>query len=115
MVTKSTRPHPFRPSIAVVAWCLVTMVVAPAPSALAQPKAVDLPTLKRAINTQVRAAKRVAPDTGVHVVALDGEEIYGYSADTSRILASNTKLFTTALAFHHLETLQERAPYLATR
>ena len=60
---------------------------------------VDLGALKSAVNAQVSAARRVAPAMGIHVVeASSGREVYGYNSSTKRILASNTKLFTSAAA-----------------
>lgn len=45
----------------------------------------------------------MAPASGVHVVSLpDGETVWGREPDTPRILASNTKLFTTAAALDWL-------------
>ncbi|MEO1083300.1 MAG: D-alanyl-D-alanine carboxypeptidase/D-alanyl-D-alanine-endopeptidase, partial [Acidobacteriota bacterium] len=60
-------------------------------------------TLKRSINAEVRAAKSAAGEVGVHVMAVeDGREIYAYRAERTHILASNTKLFTSAAALDHL-------------
>lgn len=48
-------------------------------------------------------ALRSSPAFGVNVVDVDtGEAVYGYQADTPRVLASNTKLFTTAAALDAL-------------
>lgn len=59
----------------------------------------DLAALKSAVNAQVAAARQVAPAMGVHIVeAKSGREVYGYNPATKRILASNTKLFTSAAA-----------------
>jgi len=56
-----------------------------------------------ALDEQVRAAYGVAPAIGVHVVELGtGEPVYAWSADEQRIIASNTKLFTTAAALDAL-------------
>jgi D-alanyl-D-alanine carboxypeptidase/D-alanyl-D-alanine-endopeptidase (penicillin-binding protein 4) len=61
------------------------------------------PGLRRAVNDQVAAARRVAPELGVSVVdAASGETAYSFNPDTPRILASNTKLFTTAAALDRL-------------
>lgn len=68
----------------------------------AQTATAPLAELKRAVNSQVRAAKQHARQVGVHVVAVDdGREIYAYRADLEHILASNTKLFTSAAALDH--------------
>lgn len=58
---------------------------------------------RTAINAQVSAARRVSPDLGVHVVELaSGETVYSFNPDTRRIIASNTKLLTTAAALDRL-------------
>lgn len=63
----------------------------------------SLTALKRSINAEVRAAKSAAGEVGVHVMAVeDGREIYAYRAERTHILASNTKLFTSAAALDHL-------------
>jgi serine-type D-Ala-D-Ala carboxypeptidase/endopeptidase (penicillin-binding protein 4) len=55
--------------------------------------------LSGALTQQVQAALRTAPGLGVHVVDLQsGASVYGYAPDELRVLASNTKLFTTAAA-----------------
>ena len=56
------------------------------------------PSFSPSVNAQVAAAKRTAPEIGVHIVEVStGESVYSYNADTRRIIASNTKLLTTAL------------------
>jgi len=56
-----------------------------------------------AVNRAVRDARAVAPAIGVHVARLaDGETVYSYRADELRIVASNTKLATTAAALDRL-------------
>lgn len=53
--------------------------------------------LHNALQVQVAQALRVTSALGVHVVDLDtGESVYGYNPDEPRVIASNTKLFTTA-------------------
>lgn len=70
-------------------------------AALAQP-APDR-TLNRAINEEVRRALQAAPELSVLVTELaSGDPIYSYRADELRIVASNTKLLTTAAALHYL-------------
>jgi serine-type D-Ala-D-Ala carboxypeptidase/endopeptidase (penicillin-binding protein 4) len=55
------------------------------------------PSLYRAVEAQVGQALRVTAALGVHVVDLDtGETVYAYNPDEPRVIASNTKLFTTA-------------------
>ncbi len=55
------------------------------------------------VNAQVAAARQVAPDLGVHVVELlSGKAVYSYNPETRRILASNTKLVTSAAALDRL-------------
>jgi D-alanyl-D-alanine carboxypeptidase/D-alanyl-D-alanine-endopeptidase (penicillin-binding protein 4) len=61
------------------------------------------PELRTAVNTEVAAARRVAPELGVHIVELaSGETVYSFNPDTPRILASNTKVVTTAAALDRL-------------
>jgi len=51
----------------------------------------------------VETARRAAPALGVHVVDIASDEtVYEYEADELRIIASNTKLFTTATALDSL-------------
>lgn len=52
---------------------------------------------------EVARALRSSSALGINVVDVDtGEVVYGYQADTPRIVASNTKLFTTAAALDAL-------------
>lgn len=61
------------------------------------------PTLNRAINLEVRRALQASPELAVLVADVaTGEPIYSYRADELRIVASNTKLVTTAAALHYL-------------
>ncbi len=56
--------------------------------------------LRTGLNESVKAARQVSRAMSVQVVELgSGEEIYSYNADEPRIIASNTKLLTTAAAF----------------
>jgi len=60
----------------------------------------DVPSLLvLGLETEVSAALRNAPASGVVVVRIeDGQEVFAYQAEVPRILASNTKLLTTAAA-----------------
>jgi D-alanyl-D-alanine carboxypeptidase/D-alanyl-D-alanine-endopeptidase (penicillin-binding protein 4) len=59
--------------------------------------------LNRAVNEAVRQTRRSSPQIGVLIEALDsGEAVYSYNPDELRIIASNTKLFTSAAALHYL-------------
>src|SRR6185436_511578 len=50
-----------------------------------------------ALDSSVRSARQVSKSVGVHVVDLDsGGTVYSWDGDTPKIIASNTKLFTTA-------------------
>ena len=56
-----------------------------------------------AVNAGVRGARRACGSIGVHVVDLTtGRSVYEYNADSRRIIASNTKLFTSAAALDRL-------------
>lgn len=80
---------------------LLALVLAVATALAGVPAAAD--ELAAAIERQVRAGRRVAPQLGVEVVEIDsGREVYGYHADSLRIVASNTKLVTTAAALDAL-------------
>lgn len=57
----------------------------------------------KAVNGTVSAARKIAPDLGVHVVEVQsGESVYAFGHQKKRIIASNTKLFTTAAALDRL-------------
>ena len=63
--------------------------------------------LERAVGVEVARALKDTAALGVHIVELDsGETVYGYNPDEPRVIASNSKLFTTAAA---LDTLRRRA------
>lgn len=72
----------------------------PLPSATPQGTEFLAPTsLELALQAEVGRAQRAASELGVHVVELDtGETVYDFQADQPRVIASNTKLFTTAAA-----------------
>ena len=56
-----------------------------------------------ALERELLEAKKAAKALGVHVVDLSAKrEVYGFEADRARILASNTKLLTTAAALSEL-------------
>ena len=70
---------------------------------LPTPLEARTPSFKTAVNTQVAAARKQAPALGVHIVeAESGDTVYSFQADTRRVIASNTKLFTTATALDRL-------------
>ncbi len=55
------------------------------------------------VNAQVAAARQASGAMGVHVVdLLSGETVYSFNPQTRRILASNTKLITSAAALDRL-------------
>lgn len=59
--------------------------------------------IERAVGAQVAQALKSTAALGVHIVEIDsGETVYAYSADEPRVIASNTKLFTTAAALDAL-------------
>lgn len=59
--------------------------------------------LERAVGAEVARGLKDTTKLGVHVVEMDtGETAYAYSPDEPRVIASNTKLFTTAAALDAL-------------
>jgi D-alanyl-D-alanine carboxypeptidase/D-alanyl-D-alanine-endopeptidase (penicillin-binding protein 4) len=60
-------------------------------------------SLRSQLAEQTKSALNVSTALGVHVVDIaTGEMIYGFNEDRQRIIASNTKLFTTAAALELL-------------
>ena len=60
-------------------------------------------SLRSQLAQETKSALRVSTALGVHVVDIaTGEMIYGLNEDRQRIIASNTKLFTTAAALELL-------------
>jgi serine-type D-Ala-D-Ala carboxypeptidase/endopeptidase (penicillin-binding protein 4) len=76
----------------------------PAAEATANNAVVSAPQpLGQAIDREVRAALKGTAALGVHVVELTtGETVYAYNPDDPRVIASNTKLLTTATALESL-------------
>jgi D-alanyl-D-alanine carboxypeptidase/D-alanyl-D-alanine-endopeptidase (penicillin-binding protein 4) len=80
---------------------LLPFLAAAAPAAT-KPAPAPVP-LPAAIGREVDVARKSARSMGVHVVDLaEKREVYGFEADQTRILASNTKLFSTAAALSEL-------------
>ncbi len=78
----------------------LSALAAPAPLAAAT---AGSEALHGSLERAVRAARPAAPVVGVHVVDLgSGEEVFSHAADELRIVASNTKLVTTAAALDRL-------------
>ncbi len=68
-------------------------------SGLTQPESL----LQQAVGAEVARASRDTAAMGVHIVELDtGETVYAYNPDEPRVIASNSKLFTTAAALDAL-------------
>jgi D-alanyl-D-alanine carboxypeptidase/D-alanyl-D-alanine-endopeptidase (penicillin-binding protein 4) len=85
-------PLPSRSKSAVLTLAVLVLFLGPVRVETAAPTA-----LQQALEVEVAQALRVTSALGVHIVDIDtGETVYGYNADEPRIIASNTKLFTTA-------------------
>ncbi|HWM91088.1 MAG TPA: D-alanyl-D-alanine carboxypeptidase/D-alanyl-D-alanine-endopeptidase [Thermoanaerobaculia bacterium] len=83
-----------RSKLAVLTLIVLALVLGPASSEV---ETASTTALHNALQVQVAQALRVTAALGVHVVDLDtGESVYGYNQDELRVIASNTKLFTTA-------------------
>jgi len=77
---------------------LVALSAGPVPTASLQGAESLAPTnLGLALQAEVGRAQHASSELGVHIVELDtGETVYDFNADRPRVIASNTKLFTTA-------------------
>jgi len=81
-------------------WLGIASPVGAATSAAKLPASA---TLAEALRHEVDAARRTARGVGVHIVDLAaGDEVFAFEPDQPRILASNTKLLTTAAALAEL-------------
>jgi D-alanyl-D-alanine carboxypeptidase/D-alanyl-D-alanine-endopeptidase (penicillin-binding protein 4) len=91
---------PGRKIATLLALTLLLISAGPVPTASPQGAEPSVPTaLRLALQAEVGRAQHAASELGVHVVELDtGETIYDFNADQPRVIASNTKLFTTAAA-----------------
>ncbi|HLF57383.1 MAG TPA: D-alanyl-D-alanine carboxypeptidase/D-alanyl-D-alanine-endopeptidase [Thermoanaerobaculia bacterium] len=75
----------------------------PAPPIASTATVVPAAALSAALAREAEAARKSARAIGIHVVDLAGKsEVFGYEADRQRILASNTKLLTTAAVLARL-------------
>lgn len=87
-----------RPSACVLILLLVASAGIALP-ALAEVSARANAAMIQVLGERIGQARRASSDISVHVMDVStGEEVYGYRADEQQILASNTKLFTTAAA-----------------
>ncbi len=70
---------------------------------LAPPAGAQSLDFRSRVNAQVAAARQVASELGVHILELQsGDTAYSYNPGTRRILASNTKLISSAAALDRL-------------
>lgn len=84
--------------IASLSILLLTLHLLFAPGLVSAETAVE-----RAVGAEVAQALRDTASLGVHIVDLDtGETVYAYNPDQPRVIASNSKLFTTAAALDAL-------------
>ncbi len=85
---------PVRSKLAVLTLTLLALLLGP----VSRTVETAAPTaLQQALDVQVASATRMTAAAGIHIVDLDsGETVYAYNADEPRVIASNTKLFTTA-------------------
>ncbi len=96
-------PEPVLRHLLAPAALLAVVLAGPGASPLwpaaGKPGAPRAPSLAEALTREVDGARRVARELGVSIVDLSSRETaFAFSADQPRILASNTKLLTTAAA-----------------
>jgi D-alanyl-D-alanine carboxypeptidase/D-alanyl-D-alanine-endopeptidase (penicillin-binding protein 4) len=85
---------PFRSKIAVLPLLVLILLLGPA---TARVETAAPSTLQQALDFEVARALHVSSALGVHIVDLDsGDTVYAYNPDEPRVIASNSKLFTTA-------------------
>ena len=83
-----------------ITWIAGLGAISCALGAVSTAQAADMTQI---LSVPVESARRAAPALGVHVVEMaSGETVYQFHADELRIIASNTKLFTTAAALDSL-------------
>jgi D-alanyl-D-alanine carboxypeptidase/D-alanyl-D-alanine-endopeptidase (penicillin-binding protein 4) len=88
--------RPAHTASALAAGLAVALLAAPGAEARATAKKAAEPALAGKLKRQMRQAGRFS---GAYVRNLDtGQRVFGYRPNTARILASNTKLFTTSAA-----------------
>lgn len=93
-----------RKFLTLIALTALLLAAGPVPSAIPQSalqpaEIVPATGLQLALQAEVGQAQRAVAELGVHIVELDtGETVYGFNPDQPRVIASNTKLFTTAAA-----------------
>lgn len=96
---KTILRHPLVSAVAALAALWIGPLAAPSWPAAAKSSGPRAPSLTEALTREVDGARRVARELGVSIVDLSSRETaFAFSADQPRILASNTKLFTTAAA-----------------
>ncbi len=83
--------------------CILTVLLFAGPAGGQVADEIRTPQFRAAVNAEVSAARRVAPQLGVHIVEIEsGETVYSFNSETRRILASNTKIVTSAAALDRL-------------
>ncbi|HEX2643312.1 MAG TPA: D-alanyl-D-alanine carboxypeptidase, partial [Thermoanaerobaculia bacterium] len=91
------------PAVLTVLCLLAGPAVSPRPPAAQGTQTTPQTALQRGLDVAVSQALRLSASMGVHIVELDsGQTVYAYNADEPRVIASNTKLFTTAAALDAL-------------
>jgi D-alanyl-D-alanine carboxypeptidase/D-alanyl-D-alanine-endopeptidase (penicillin-binding protein 4) len=81
---------------------MIPIAVVPTPATVAV-AALPSSQLAQELGREVDYARKYSREVGVHIVDLaDRREVFGFEPDKTRILASNTKLLTTAAALVEL-------------
>src|SRR3954469_385069 len=82
---------------------LLLLLGLPAFAQTPAPPAVSITPLTQAVQAEVARAQQKSTAVGVNIVALDtGEAVFSYNPQQPRVIASNSKLFTTSTALEAL-------------
>lgn len=95
----TSRPFRFALAVGSLLAFAAPLVAAAKPAARRAQAASVAVSIEAAVEREVASARKVARALGVHVLEIENDRtVYAYDAEAPRMLASNTKLLTTAAA-----------------